>query len=121
MKTKLSIILGAAIAVAAITGCVTPERTVRHDTGECVVKDGKVFDAAGNPMVGCVARFDGRMMTTTDRGLVHLKRNMRMSNGLVCLVDGTCIMQDKSKRKLEEGEVVSKEGKFFRIRPAPKR
>jgi hypothetical protein len=116
MKTKLTATLSAAIALAGLIGCATPERTPQRDTSECIVKDGKVFDATGHLMVGCVARFDGEMMTMTDRQLVPMKKNMRMSNGTKCVVDGTCIMKDGSRRKLKEGEVMNREGKFFHIK-----
>lgn len=111
---KIKLILTATMALLALAACATPNASTRRSTNQCFVKDGKVYDATGNLMTGCVAKYDGRMMTTTDRRLVPMKENMRMSNGLVCLVDGTCIMTDGSKRKLREGEVVTKEGKFMR-------
>ena len=113
MKSKLIL---AALALTALVGCATPNAETQRSTNECTVKNGKVYDAAGNLMAGCVARFDGKMMSMSDRHLVPMKENMRMSNGVVCLVDGTCVMQDRSKRKLEEGEVVTREGKFMRIK-----
>ena len=118
MKTKLTAALSAAIALLGLLGCATSERTSQRNTSECIVKDGKVVDATGHLMVGCVARFDGAMMTMTDRHLVPMKRNMRMSNGNVCVVDGTCIMKDGSRRKLKEGDVMDREGKFFHIKGA---
>jgi hypothetical protein len=118
MKTKLTAALSAAIALVGLLGCATSERTSQRDASECIVKDGKVFDATGHLMVGCVARFDGAMMTMTDHQLVPMKKNMRMSNGNVCVVDGTCIMKDGSRRKLKEGEVMNREGKFFHIKGA---
>lgn len=118
MKTKLTAALSAAIALIGLLGCATPERTAQINKSECTIKDGKVFDATGQLMTGCVARFDGTMMTMTDRHLVPMKRNMRMSNGTVCVVDGTCIMKDGSKRKLKEGEVISREGEFLHTKGA---
>ena len=114
MKNKL--ILAAATALVVLAGCANPNAETLRSTNQCIVKDGKVFDADGNLMTGCVARFDGRMMTMTGRHLTPMKENMRMSSGVVCLVDGTCVMQDHSKRKLKEGEVLTREGKFLRIR-----
>ena len=118
MKTKLTVAFGAVIALIGLLGCATSERTAQRNTSECTIKDGKVFDASGQLMPGCVARFDGAMMTMTDRHLVPMKRNMRMSNGTVCVVDGTCIMKDGSRRKLKEGEVLSREGEFLRTKGA---
>ena len=43
---------------------------------------------------------------------------MRMFLTATCVVDGTCIMKDGSRRKLKEGEVVNREGKFFHIKGA---
>ena len=111
MKSKLILV---AVALMAVAGCATPNAQTQR-TDQCTVKDGKVYDAGGNLMTGCVARFDGKMMSMTGRHLVPMKENMRMSNGVVCLVDGTCVMQNRSKRKLEEGEVLTREGKFMRI------
>lgn len=116
LKTTLLAALSAAIALIGLLGCATSDRTAQRNTSECTIKDGKVFDASGQSMPGCVARFDGAMMTMTDRHLVPMKRNMRMSNGTVCVVDGTCVMKDGSKRKLKEGEVLTREGEFLPAR-----
>ncbi len=115
MKMKLIAPLSAAIALAGLLGCATTERTSQRSTDVCIVKDGKVIDASGHPMAGCVARFDGKMMTTTNGTLVPMTKNMRMSNGTECVIDGTCVMKDGSKRKLKEGEVLTPEGKLFHI------
>lgn len=104
-----------AITLAALAGCAAPPAAEHAKMRECIVKDGKVYDTAGNLMTGCVAKYDGNMMSTTDARLAPMKENMRMSNGLVCLVDGTCIMKDGSRRKLKEGEAVSREGEFMRL------
>lgn len=118
MKTKLTAALSAAIALASMVAFASAESTSQRDTSECIVKDGKVVDATGHLMVGCVARFDGAMMAMTDRQLVPMKKNMRMSNGTKCVVDGTCIMKDGSRRKLGESEVINREGKLFHIKAA---
>jgi len=120
MKTKLTAGLSATIALVGLLGCATPDRTAQVNKSECTIRDGKVFDATGQRMPGCVARFDGAMMTMTDRHLMPMKRNMRMSNGTVCVVDGTCIMKDGSRRKLKEGEVITREGEFRQVNPRVK-
>ena len=118
MKTKLTAGLSAVIAFASMVAFASAEPTSQRDTSECIVKDGKVVDATGHPMAGCVARFDGEMMAMTDGQLAPMKKNMRMSNGTKCVVDGTCIMKDGSRRKLKEGEVMDREGKLFHIKGA---
>lgn len=121
MTTKLCAALSVAIVLATLAGCAIPDRATTQiaehaKMRECIVKNGKVYDLAGNLMTGCVARFDGAMMTMNDRQLVPMKENMRMTNGEICLVDGTCIMKDGSRRKLHEGEVLTREGEFMRIK-----
>ncbi len=116
MRAKLTKTLIVGLALACLLGCATTGQTSEKSADVCIVKDGKVFDANGHPMTGCVARFDGKMMTATDAGLVPMKKNMRNSSGTKCLVDGTCIMKDGSRRKFKEGEVLTPEGKFLHIK-----
>ena len=113
---KLTAAVSATIALAGLLGCATSEPTSQRSTDICIVKDGKVVDASGHPMAGCVARFDGRMMFSTNGALVPMTKNMRMTNGTECVIDGTCIMKDGSTRKLKEGEVLTPEGKLFHVK-----
>lgn len=108
--------MSAAIFTLAMLGCATSKPVAQLSGDQCVVRDGKVFDVAGRPMAGCVARFDGVYMTTLTGELVHMKHNMLMTNGTKCLVDGTCIMKDGSRRKLKQGEVLTPEGRILRAK-----
>jgi hypothetical protein len=110
MKQILSVILSAIAAVAMMSGCATESRQTAKT--ECIVKDGKLLDASGKPMTGCVMMWNGKMMVM-DGKLVPMKRNMTMTDGTVCMVDGTCVMKGGVKRKLAEGEVFTREGNIF--------
>lgn len=110
MKAILSLILSAIFAVAMMSGCAT-DRGQTAKT-ECVVKDGKLLDASGKPMTGCVMMQNGKMMVMHGR-LVPMKRNMTMPDGTACMVNGTCVMKGGAKRKLSEGEVMTPGGDIF--------
>lgn len=108
MKIKLTYILIAVVAFATVPGATAKDK--RNETkqmaGECTVKDGKLLDASGKPMKGCVMMENGKMMLMEGQ-LVPMKKNMTMPNGTVCMVDGTCVMKGGAKRKLAEGEIVT--------------
>lgn len=107
MKSLLSVILSAVIAVAMMPGCATESRQAsKQRIEECIVKDGQLLDASGKPMTGCVMMHNGKMMVM-DGKLMPMKRNMTMPDGTLCMVNGTCVMKDGTKRKLREGGVVS--------------
>ncbi len=116
MKTLINTILTAVLAVAMMSGCATEgKQASKQRTEECIVKDGKLLDASGKPMTGCVMMHNGKMMRM-DGKLVAVKKNMTMPDGTVCMVDGTCVMKGGSKRKLGEGEVVTPAGNIFRAK-----
>lgn len=107
MKTTLNAILSAILAVATMSGCATNgNKTSQQAAQECVVKDGKLLDASGQPMTGCVMMHNGRMMVM-DGKLKPMTRNMTMPNGTVCMVNGTCVMKSGMRRVLHEGDVIS--------------
>lgn len=110
MKAIFSLILSAIFAVAMMSGCATAGKQTA--TTECIVKDGKLLDASGNPMTGCVMMRNGKMMIM-DGKLVPMKRNMTMPDGTICMVDGICVMKGGAKRKLNEGEVITPKGDIF--------
>ena len=107
MKSILSI-LGALIALIMISGCATTGASKQ----ECIVKDGKLVDASGKSMTGCVMMLHGKMMVMNGK-LVPMKKNMTMPDGTVCMVNGECVMKGGVKHKLAEGEVVTPGGNIF--------
>ena len=111
MKTTLSIILTAVLALAMTSGCATGGAS-KQGASQCVVKDGKLLDTSGKAMTGCVMMLHGKMMMMNGK-LVPMKKNMTMPDGTVCMVNGTCVMKGGSKRKLNEGEVLTPKGDIF--------
>lgn len=63
-------------------------------------------------MKGCAVMHKGKMMVMGAK-LMPMKKNMTMANGMVCMVNGTCVMKDGSKHKMTEGEVMSPAGDIF--------
>ena len=113
MKTILSILLSTVLALAIMPGCATLGlQGSKQNAGECTVKDGKLLDASGSPMTGCVMMRNGKMMVMNGK-LVPMKKNMTMPDGTVCMVNGTCVMRGGAKHKLQEGEVITPKGDIF--------
>ena len=107
MKTILTT-LSAFIALIMISGCASLSTSKQ----ECVVKDGKLLTASGEPMTGCVMMLHGKMMVMKGH-LVPMKKNMTMPDGTVCMVNGECVMKGGAKHKLAEGEVITPGGNIF--------
>ena len=114
MKTILRITLSAIFAIAMIAGCATD---AKHGSKAevCTVTDGKLLDAAGQPMKGCVMMHHGKMMVMGSK-LVPMKKNMTMPDGTLCMVNGTCVMKGGMKRQLAEGEVMSPTATIYQVR-----
>lgn len=107
MRTTLKLTLSAIFAVTVLAGCATEGNKKSHQVAqECVVKDGKLLAASGQPMTGCVMMHNGKMMVM-DGKLKLMKKNMTMANGTVCMVNGTCVMKNGTKVKLREGDIIS--------------
>ena len=110
MKTILSVTLSAIFALAMMSGCATNDK---QSSSQPTVTHGKLLDASGKPMAGCCMMQNGTMMVMDNDKLKPMKKNMTMSDGTVCMVNGTCVMKGGSKRKLAEGEVISPAGGVF--------
>lgn len=116
MKALLSLTLSAVFALVAMPGCATSgHHASKPTTAECTVTDGKLLDASGKPMSGCVMMHHGKMMVMNGK-LMPLKKNMTMPDGTLCMVNGTCVMKGGVRRKLTEGEVISPAGEMFRVK-----
>jgi hypothetical protein len=116
MRINLTYILVAILTLATVPGCATSDKQSgsKQRAEECIVRDGKLLDASGKPMTGCVMMLNGKTMMMRGK-LVAMKKNMTMPDGRVCMVNGTCVMKSGAKRKLEEGEVVTPKGDIFHI------
>ena len=112
MKAILSVLLSAVFVLAMMSGCATDGNQASKQRAECVVKDGKLLDASGSPMTGCVMMRNGKMMVMNGK-LVPMKKNMTMPDGTLCMVNGTCVMKGGEKRKLNEGEVMTRAGSII--------
>jgi len=96
-----------------ISGCATDRKHAEEQRAdEFVVKDGKLLNASGKPMTGCVLMHNGKMLVM-DGELRPMKKNMTMGNGTICMVNGTCVMKRGAKRKLSEGEGLTPAGEPF--------
>ena len=116
MKPILSVIFSAVFALAMMAGCATSgPQAAKHPTEECTVTDGKLLDASGQPMTGCVMMRNGKMMVMKGK-LVPVKKNMTMPDGTLCMVNGTCVMKGGARMKLAEGEVMSPASEIFHVR-----
>ena len=116
MKVFLSLILSSVFALVMMPGCATSGTDAsKQAANECTVTGGKLLDASGKPMTGCVMMHHGKMMVMNGK-LMPLKRNMTMPDGTVCMVNGTCVMKGGARRKLTEGEVISPAAEIFHVR-----
>ncbi len=116
MKAIISVTLSAIFALATMSGCATAGKQASEQrAGECMVKDGKLLDASGKPMTGCVMMHNGKMMMMHGK-LVPMKKNMTMPDGTVCMVDGTCVMMGGKKIKLKEGQALDHTGRLFQAK-----
>ena len=116
MKAILSVILSAVFALAMMSGCATSgNQASKQPAKECIVQDGKLLDASGKPMTGCVMMHNRKMMVMNGK-LMPIKRNMTMPDGTVCMVNGTCVMKGGARRKLTEGEVISPAAEIFHVK-----
>ena len=107
MKTILPLTLSALIALVLLPGCAT--ESAKHS-------EGKHLEASGQMMDGCCVMKNGKMMTMKGGKLVHMKKNMTMPDGTLCMVNGVCVMKDGAKHKLAEGEAISPTGNLFHVR-----
>ena len=116
MKTLLKLTLSAVFALAMMSGCATSgTHSSKQASNECTITDGKLLDASGKPMTGCVMMHHGKMMVMNGK-LMPIKKNMTMPDGTLCMVNGTCVMKGGGKRKLTEGEVISPSSAIFHVK-----
>jgi hypothetical protein len=115
MKTIFSVKLAALVMLLSFIG--QPLLWAAEKAAECMMKDGCVMTMTGEPMGNCVVMKGGKMMMTSKSGkLVPMKKNMTMSDGTKCMVDGTCVMKNGTKMTLKEGEVMDSQSKVFQLK-----
>jgi hypothetical protein len=84
---------------------------------ECTMKNGKIVDKSGHPIGDCVLMKDGHMMMMTGGKMMPLTKDITLSDGTVCKVDGTCVLKNGKQIKLSNGEGIEVAGeKVFRVK-----
>ncbi len=58
---------------------------------------------------GCMM-MGGKMMMIKNGKMTAMKKQMKMSNGTKCMVDGMCLKKDGTKMKMKEGDHMDMEG-----------
>lgn len=67
-------------------------------------------------MKDCVMMKDGKMMMMKDGKMMKMDKDMTMSNGMVCMKDGTCKMKNGKTMKMKEGETCDMHGKMGKMK-----
>ncbi len=84
---------------------------------ECTMLNGKIVDKSGHPIGNCVLMKDGHMMMMTKGKMMPITKDITLSDGTVCKVDGTCILKNGKQIKLSNGEGIEVAGeKLFRVK-----
>ena len=64
-------------------------------------------------MKDCVMMKDGKMMMMKNGKTMDMTEDMTMSNGMVCMKDGTCKMKDGTTMTMKNGEKCTMDGKMM--------
>jgi hypothetical protein len=70
----------------------------------------------GNMKKDCVIMKDGKMMMMKDGKMMDMDKDMTMSNGTVCMKDGTCKMKNGKTMKMKEGDKCYMDGKMKKMK-----
>lgn len=76
----------------------------------------KKSTSAHHMMKDCVMMKDGKMMVMKDGKTMEMDQDMTMSNGMVCMKDGTCKMKNGKTMKMKNGEVCYMNGKMEKMK-----
>ena len=83
-------------------------------------KKGKSHDSTMNHMSNskkdCVMMKDGKMMMMKNGKMMDMDKDMTMSNGMVCMKDGTCKMKDGKTMKMKNGDKCYMDGKMSKMK-----
>ena len=78
--------------------------------------NGKIVDKSAHPIGNCVLMKDDHMMMTKGK-MMPITKDITLSDGTVCKVDGTCILKNGKQIKLSNGEGIEFAGeKLFRVK-----
>ena len=70
----------------------------------------------GNMKKDCVIMKDGKMMMMKGGKMMDMDKDMTMSNGTVCMKDGTCKMKNGKIMKMKEGDKCNMDGKMTKMK-----
>ena len=64
----------------------------------------------------CVMMKDGKMMMMKDGKMMSMDKDMTMSNGTVCMPDGTCKMKNGKTMMMKNGDKCYMDGKMTKMK-----
>ncbi len=67
-------------------------------------------------MKDCVMMKDGKMMMMKNGKMMDMDKDMTMSDGTVCMKDGTCKMKDGKTMMMKEGDKCYMDGKMGKMK-----
>lgn len=68
--------------------------------------------AKGTMTKDCCMMKNGKMVMVKDGKTMPMDKDMKMSNGTTCMVNGECIMKDGKKMTMKEGDCMDMSGKM---------
>ena len=77
----------------------------------------KMHHKMGNHnMQDCCMMKDGKMMMMKDGKTMAMDKDMTMSNGTMCMMDGTCKMKNGKTMKMKDGDKMYMNGKMGKMK-----
>ncbi len=67
-------------------------------------------------MKDCVMMKDGKMMMMKDGKMMEMDKDMTMSDGTVCMMDGTCKMKNGKTMMMKDGDKCYMNGKMGKMK-----
>ena len=109
---KKLIFVGAAIALsfASFAQTDTTMKKMDHDK----IMNHHQMDMSKTD--GCMM-MDGKMMMLKHGKMTAMKKQVTMSNGTTCMMDGKCINKDGTKTKMKEGDHMDMDGNMHPKKP----
>lgn len=99
------LLLTAPLAQAQDGGKMAPSKT---HSGKMA---GKMNHGGMMAMNGCIMK-DGKMMTMKGGKMMPMTKDMTMSDGSICMSDGTCKMKDGTTMTMKDGQCMMMNGKM---------
>ena len=70
----------------------------------------------GASMKDCVMMKDGKMMMMKDGKMMEMDKDVTMSDGTVCMMDGTCKMKNGKTMMMKNGDKCYMNGKMGKMK-----